>query len=759
MSELISAMNTSLVVDAPKNVQQTEASIVTCSSESDINKATNVLVEDTYRTWQTNEKVGEASIVIQFAQPTVIKAIDIGNAGSAFIEVLVGYSNWEDTEYQLLVPMTSFMTGSESKDNTNRNKTKRFEGNQLASQTSHRKWEKVRVVCKQPFGKDNIGLSFIKFYSPLKKTSTQQIILKTGDGDESMTDLNKTEEDITVPTELINQGTVQLDLNNTSTTSATNQSIAKSQSILSNIIPGKSITIKRESSFSLDPPKDDEEEKKSSGPSSSSILKEPEMEDIKTDSEDDVQTLPKFTPKGQKYQTPFGHLLKGVVIVIGGIVNPQKAMIREKAIEMGAGYKPDWCREATHLITPLIDTPKYKQANKSGGSIVLPEWIEECYKQKDRLPIKSFQVTESVKQKDGDSDDEKNKKKPKTISTTSKKRKGKGRKKKAPSNPLDPSDTEDEEDGPNAYDLNDDFIDTGNVDSSGDDDDDGSSTDDEDGQPKFVAEDTDDMFAEGMEFLKRTYGSSDPLVKDAVRKHSSPRRRPREHKSWDKKQEEKYSTKPKAPPKKQQQQQQDDDQDITPPISPVLRKKSHGMFDDEVLFHDTTQELSALVIKEELTRMISAKQLQPNDNMFGDFTDDSMQDGDDDTDEDNDILPEHFKRNPTAKLGDLSQNKGKEYILDPLPSFFDGIEFYLSFKDETLKSTVTRYIIAYKGIIASIPKTTTRYIVTDRTWEKSFALTQKKNPSIQFVKPSFVIKSHNYSKLVAPLDHLIVQDS
>lgn len=47
---------------------------------------------------------------------------------------------------------------------------------------------------------------------------------------------------------------------------------------------------------------------------------------------------------------PFGKLLEGVVLVISGIQNPDRGHIRDKALRLGAKYKPDWDNSCTHLM-------------------------------------------------------------------------------------------------------------------------------------------------------------------------------------------------------------------------------------------------------------------------------------------------------------------------------------------------------------------------------------------------------------------------
>lgn len=65
---------------------------------------------------------------------------------------------------------------------------------------------------------------------------------------------------------------------------------------------------------------------------------------------------PEKTPKQQKAkssgveQIPFHRLMDGVVFVLSGFQNPFRGELREKALEMGAKYRPDWTPDSTHLM-------------------------------------------------------------------------------------------------------------------------------------------------------------------------------------------------------------------------------------------------------------------------------------------------------------------------------------------------------------------------------------------------------------------------
>ncbi|KAH8287680.1 hypothetical protein KR054_011607 [Drosophila jambulina] len=86
---------------------------------------------------------------------------------------------------------------------------------------------------------------------------------------------------------------------------------------------------------------------------------------------------------------PFNQLLNGVVLVISGIQNPDRADLRSKATALGAKYKADWEPGCTHLICAFKNTPKYNQV-KGKGKIVTRSWIEKCYNLRKYLPWRRY---------------------------------------------------------------------------------------------------------------------------------------------------------------------------------------------------------------------------------------------------------------------------------------------------------------------------------------------------------------------------------
>ncbi|XP_045072155.1 LOW QUALITY PROTEIN: DNA repair protein XRCC1 [Coregonus clupeaformis] len=161
--------------------------VVSCSTEDNTHKADNLLSSDTYRKWKA-ARPGEkqTSVIIQFEKEEQVHSIDIGNEGSAFIEVLVGHStSVKDQDYEVLLVTSSFMSPTESRNGTNTNRVRFFGPNQLVKAQAQEKWDRVKIVCSQPYNKSiAYGVAFVKFHSPPDKsdppTTTPPKLTKLG---------------------------------------------------------------------------------------------------------------------------------------------------------------------------------------------------------------------------------------------------------------------------------------------------------------------------------------------------------------------------------------------------------------------------------------------------------------------------------------------------------------------------------------------------------------------------------------------------
>ncbi|KAG2378037.1 hypothetical protein C9374_008659 [Naegleria lovaniensis] len=85
------------------------------------------------------------------------------------------------------------------------------------------------------------------------------------------------------------------------------------------------------------------------------------------------------------------NVLVGCVIAISGIQNPERSALREKALEMGAGYRPEVRPDITHLVAAFV-SDKGREAQKQGSKIVTKEWIYDCYSKLRRMNERKYSL-------------------------------------------------------------------------------------------------------------------------------------------------------------------------------------------------------------------------------------------------------------------------------------------------------------------------------------------------------------------------------
>lgn len=132
--------------------------VLSFSSEDVTQPAQNLLKSETYRKWRCaspGEK--QASVILELEKATQIHSIDIGNNGSALVEVLVGRSSWSsDEQFQVLLVASSFMSPAESKSFTSTNRVRMFGVDKLSKPVATQKWDRVKLVCTQPLTRMNV---------------------------------------------------------------------------------------------------------------------------------------------------------------------------------------------------------------------------------------------------------------------------------------------------------------------------------------------------------------------------------------------------------------------------------------------------------------------------------------------------------------------------------------------------------------------------------------------------------------------------
>ena len=126
--------------------------------------ADNLLKVSAFCKWKCLQPGSEfASVTLKFASPVQFSRIDIGNEASAFI--LVEVSRADSSDFEVLLPSSSFMSPDDSRKSISLNRVRIFSDNELISSTACQKWDTVRIVCTQPFNRNiQYGLAFIRFY-------------------------------------------------------------------------------------------------------------------------------------------------------------------------------------------------------------------------------------------------------------------------------------------------------------------------------------------------------------------------------------------------------------------------------------------------------------------------------------------------------------------------------------------------------------------------------------------------------------------
>ncbi|XP_061675153.1 DNA repair protein XRCC1 isoform X2 [Syngnathoides biaculeatus] len=414
--------------------------VVSCSTEDSTHKADNLLSSDTYRKWKA-ARAGEkqTSVILQFEKEEQVHSIDIGNEGSAFVEVLVGNSSAaRDQDYEVILVTSSFMTPTESRNGTNMSRVRFFGPGQLQKSTAQEKWDRVKIVCSQPYSKNiAYGLAFVKFHSPPDKNDppvTSPKLTKLGQF--------RVKDDTAASGSSIQPGSLFFSTKSNTSPKVSPQSnkLSYAAATLQAAGPAGPPTAPPSSSTSPQAPAKrkfefDKERESVPGPphpKRSSTGNSPEFKpatpkvksstpspnaskasSVKMFAEKRHESLPKTKEQPSKgvkslEKVPFKRVMEGVVFVLSGFQNPFRGELREKALEMGAKYRPDWTPDSTHLICAFANTPKYSQVKSAGGMIVRKEWVLDCHKRKQKLSYKSYLMdgAESSSESDMEADDQ-----------------------------------------------------------------------------------------------------------------------------------------------------------------------------------------------------------------------------------------------------------------------------------------------------------------------------------------------------------------
>ncbi|XP_046383136.1 DNA repair protein XRCC1 isoform X2 [Ischnura elegans] len=404
--------------------------IVSFSSEDLKFPAENLLKSENYRKWKCKDPgEKEASIILQLEKAEKISSIDIGNESSAFVEVLVGRSSQPSEDFKVLLLTSSFMTPMESRNVANTNRVRMFAADKLDKTVQKEKWDKVKIVCTQPYNKHiQYGLSFITFHSESEdddqkpklmfggfslKEETKDEEFKAGSlfaGFREKQNLNllkgaaaireaSTSEELTVSKAQSETRALLKEIENKKKAEiAADQVSQMKKNIGPNSNDKRSTSSKKSDDESGPSSVRDKEALKHSATNRNNIRKDSENSEIQArkrprlsqsmDSPQKKEKTVKVDSKKLK-RKPFKKLLENVVFVISGFQNPLRGELRSKALEMGAKYKPDWNDSCTHLVCAFPNTPKFMQV-LGRGHIVNSRWIEDSYSQRRRLPWRRY---------------------------------------------------------------------------------------------------------------------------------------------------------------------------------------------------------------------------------------------------------------------------------------------------------------------------------------------------------------------------------
>ena len=372
--------------------------VVSVSSEDPIHKAENLLKCKKWRSANAGES--QVRVVLQLSKASVIKSIDVGNNGSAFVEVQVSRQASPD-EFKTILVASSFLTPLESRNENNLCRVRMFPNDKLNADIAKEKWDLLKILCTQPFNKSlKYGISFITVHSteeikheqPSKVTTLGAFKLKDEDDDDTSELFNFNRKLLNQPkasvaTSIRSETTLQsLALHSTQAEAKRVHQPLKTPKIP----PLKANAVKIETpkevvkKHKLDSPKDSPARKKIK------IKEEPQLPRRNVLEPEKKTSTKKPEPEIKKHTTEkFAKLMSNVVFVLSGFQNPLRGEIRQKALEMGAKYRADWDNSCTHLVCAFANTPKFNQV-KGKGKIIQKDWIEKCHHDRKRYPWRRY---------------------------------------------------------------------------------------------------------------------------------------------------------------------------------------------------------------------------------------------------------------------------------------------------------------------------------------------------------------------------------
>lgn len=453
--------------------------VVSFSSEDSENPASNLLnVDISKKKWLCAKGEPSCSVVLQLSKSTKISVVNVGAYHAALVEVLVGRSEAPNDQFEVLVPSSIFLSAIDSRKEENVEKVRSFSSENFAESARNQKWDRVRVVCSQPYNKHcKYGLSFIQIYEPERR----EVSVGVGSGAPLpllALESRSSDEDEFKPGQLFanfSQSTSGESQNSDAggQVPEASKNVCDTPTGLSKIVPKKTKKTQHDSGSSYVPDRqreallyqveDDQphakidqvlnrhmdhktkensktkesgkNEKKKNKPkldtNACDATKNQNSQnkdklantDTKTKMQNDAKPLASKKDERESRKRPRSDnvkkkdnigdgddgglragpvsdaerphsLLRGVALVLSGYENPRRATIRTAALALGATAHARWGPHCTHLICAFPNTPKLRQVRASSNGAKVPvvkgEWVEECARQRRRLPWQWF---------------------------------------------------------------------------------------------------------------------------------------------------------------------------------------------------------------------------------------------------------------------------------------------------------------------------------------------------------------------------------
>ncbi|XP_073468814.1 protein XNDC1N [Aquarana catesbeiana] len=153
---------------APIRIQH----VVSFSSQDPRHPVDNLL-SNNIQPWLNcpRDRSRQLKVELQLERASHIAFIDVGNSGSAFLQIDVGRSSGPvGKPFVPLLPTTTLMSPADSKLEKNARGVRMFKEGDFLEETAGEKWDRLQITCSQPFNKQaQFGLSFIRLRSALEE--------------------------------------------------------------------------------------------------------------------------------------------------------------------------------------------------------------------------------------------------------------------------------------------------------------------------------------------------------------------------------------------------------------------------------------------------------------------------------------------------------------------------------------------------------------------------------------------------------------